>query len=120
MSKYTNEQMMAMFDSLKPHLDRRDIIGYAAARNTRALRDELVEYSAIWDELVTKYGENDGAQVRLSLDSPSFKEFEQEILPFAKIEHEPKLFTIPFDAAIDKLSGNELLEIDWMFEESED
>ena len=55
--EYTNGQMEQMLVSLQPLLDRRDIVGYAAARNTRVLRSECMEYLKRRDELISKYGE---------------------------------------------------------------
>ena len=124
MKKYTNEQMNAMLNALVPFLDRRDVIGYAAARNTRILQEELSEYTPIRNELLLKYGEKEISKdgqptggVLLRLDSPHFGEFAKEIDEFAKLEHEPKLFKVKFEQAIGVLSGSELLEIEWMFEE---
>ena len=42
--EYSNAQMEQMLIALEPLLDRRDIVGYAAARNTRVLRAEALEY----------------------------------------------------------------------------
>lgn len=126
MGKYTNAQMSRMLDSLEPHLERRDVIGYAAARNTRILRDELTEYMKVRNDQLMKYGEPelDGegqptGAVSLKLDSPKFPEFAKEIEQFALIEHEPALFKLGYSQAIGVLSGSELLEIDWMFEDED-
>jgi len=122
--KYTNAQMQEMLQALAKHLERRDVIGYAAARNTRVLREELTEFSDIQNELVKKYGEAEtdeegnptGATV-LTQESESFPAFIAEVEPFLQIEHEPALFTVPYEKAIGELSGLELLELDWMFED---
>lgn len=122
--KRTNNEMMGMLEALAPLLDRRDVIGYAAARNTRLLRTELNEYSRIRDELVMKYGEaeigedgNPTGRVSIAPTSANFPMFLDEIGRFAEIEHEPELFTIKYGEAIGKLSGSELLSVEWMFEE---
>lgn len=122
--KYTNAQMEVMLKSLKPLLERRDIIGYAAARNSRVLRDELTEFHAKRDELVLKYGEsetdedgNPTGQFYISVASPKFSEFVDAISVFDSLEHEPNLFKIKYDEAIGKLTGTELLECEWMFED---
>lgn len=122
--KCSNREMEQMLGVLEKHLDRKDVIGYAAARNARILRTELSEYLKVRDELVTKYGEADldengdpTGQVSLSFASPRFADFNDEIQRFATIEHEPKLFKLKFEEAIGQLSGNELLEVEWMFEE---
>lgn len=122
--KYTNQDMDNMLAALKPQLERKDIIGYAAARNARIIRNELSEYSKVRDELVMKYGEadldeqgNPTGSVSLSIESDKFPQFVEEIERFARIEHEPDLFKLKFEEAIGQLSGKELLELEWMFED---
>ena len=122
--KYPNNDMEQMLEALKPLLERRDIIGYAAARNSRILRDELTEYAKVRDELVMKYGTpdtdeegNPTGEVSLSFKSPDFPKFAEEIGRFATITHEPKLFLLKFEEAIGQLSGTELLAVEWMFED---
>lgn len=122
--KRSNNEMMGMLEALAPLLDRRDVIGYAAARNTRLLSAELSEYSRIRDELVMKYGEaeigedgNPTGRVSIAPTSANFRMFLDEIGRFAEIEHEPELFLIKYEEAIGKLSGSELLAVEWMFED---
>ena len=122
--KFTNSEMEQMIGSLAKQLDRKDVIGYAAARNTRILREEISEYAKLRDELVVKYGEpdldddgNPTGSVSLSFTSPKFADFSDELSRFATIEHEPNLFKLKFEEAIGQLSGSELLELEWMFEE---
>ena len=122
--KFRNRQMAEMAEALEKHLDRRDVIGYAAARNTRLLREELTEYSEKIRELVNEHGVPDlddgGAptgSVSLPFGSDGFKRFMEAIAPFADIEHEPPIFKVKYSEAIGALSGKELLEIDWMFED---
>ena len=122
--KFKNAEMEQMVGALGKHLERRDVIGYAAARNTRVLCGELEEYMKVRDELILKYGEpdvdEDGNQkdtVSLKFDSPLFADFSAELEKFAAIEHEPNVFKLKYEQAIGELSGSELLELDWMFEE---
>ena len=122
--KYSNHEMEQMLGALSKQLNRKDIIGYAAARNTRILREELSEYLKLRDELIMKYGEpdtddegNPTGSVSLAFTSPRFPEFTDEIERYATIEHEPNLFKLKFEQAIGELSGSELLELEWMFEE---
>lgn len=124
--KYTNAEMAAMIVSLEKHLDRTDIIGYAAARNTRILMNEAREFLERRDQLIFEYGEheldedgNQTGQVSLSVGSPNFKAFSDAMEGWASIEHEPKLFLVPYSEVIGKLSGSEILDIDWMFEETD-
>ena len=124
MAEYTNEQMAGMINDLEPLLGRTDVIGYAAARNTRILRNECAEYMEMRDRLVNKYGtemrDENGhptGRVELRFDSDEFKEFEKEIATYAQMRHVPDLFKIKFEEAIGVLSGSELLACDWMFED---
>lgn len=124
MTVYTNREMELMAKSLEPHLERRDVVGYAAARDTRILRNEMAEYLQRREELVEKYGEavvdEEGrptGQVELRFDSPKFKDYLDEISEYANYTHEPQLYKIPADKCIGLLSGTEILEIDWMLED---
>jgi hypothetical protein len=119
-----NIEMEGMLAALEKHLARTDLIGYAAARNTRVLRDELLEYRQKRDELVCKHGEPQVDEkgrptgvFAVDPESDGFGAFVDELNVIAGVEHEPRLFTIPFEEAIGRLSGSELLEIEWMFEE---
>lgn len=121
---YKNAEMEQMVGALQKHLDRRDIVGYAAARNTRILQDELKEYIERRDELVRKYGEEDKdkdgnptGSVSLAFESPEFSKFAEELEQFAVIEHSPRLMQLKYEDAIGILSGAEILELDWMFKE---
>ena len=121
---YKNVDMGQMIDSLEPFLERVDKIGYAAARNTRILINEAKEYLERREELLHKYGEpvidengNQTGTVRLMIGSPAFYEYRNEIEEWASIEHTPNIFKLKYDEAIGKLSGTQILEIDWMFED---
>jgi len=121
---YKNIEMEQMLTSLEKFLDRTDKIGYAAARNTRILRNETQEYFSRREQLVEKYGKpqldgegNPTGLTELRFDSPEFLEYAKEIEEWALIEHEPNLFKLKFEEAIGQLSGSELLEIEWMFED---
>ncbi len=121
---FKNIEMERMIDVLGKYLERTDIIGYAAARNTRILRSEGREYFDRRDQLIQKHGKpqvaDDGKPTglfELKIGTPEFEEFTSEIEPFALIEHRPNIFKIKYSEAIGKLSGNELLELEWMFED---
>jgi len=55
--RFRNIDMDRMLTSLSGLLDRVDLIGYAAARNTRILRSEAQEYLNIRDSLIAELGE---------------------------------------------------------------
>lgn len=119
-----NIKMMEMVYQLQPLLSHRDKIGYVTARNYRILTNSLTEYVAFRNGLIEKYGEPDkdknGAElptVSLKVDSPNFKLFRDELEPFNNMEHEVELMTAKYSDAIDTLTGEEILSIDWMLED---
>lgn len=119
--KYTNAIMEQMIASLEKYLDRRDILGFAAAKNINTLRNEAREYLELKDKLIREYGEqiidDDGMptpQYRLEIGTEGFKKFQEEIEVFAKQEGDPKLYYVNPDAVIGLLDGKEILEIAWM------
>lgn len=118
----TNSQMALMRRQLDPVLKQRNKIGYVAARNYRFLSDALTEYEKFRTELLEKYGETetkeDGSvEISLAVTSKNFKPFCDELQPFNVIEHEVEIMTAKYDEAVDILSGEELLQLDWMFED---
>lgn len=124
MPKFSNAQMERMIEELKPLLDHKDVVGYAAARNTRILREETKEYMERREELVLKHGTaiqdeqgNPTGRFEISFGTPAFEEFCQEIEPFAAIEHEPDIFKLKYEDVIGKLSGAEMLKFEWMLED---
>ena len=124
MTTYKNIEMEQMLVALEKHLERTDKIGYAAARNTRILRAETQEYFDRREKLIEEYGEpqigEDGKPTGLTelrFDSPKFADYAREIEEWALIEHTPNIFKIPVEEVVGKLSGTEILEIDWMLEE---
>lgn len=117
-----NAKMVEMIYQLQPLLSHRDMIGYAAARNYRFLSESLVEYNMIRRSLIEKYGEDgvdeSGASiVSIGPDNPSFKAFCDELKPFNEMEHEIDLVTIKYTDVIGCLTGEEILQIDWMLED---
>lgn len=122
----SNSDMDIYINSLNAFLDRSDIIGYAAARNVRILSASLSEYYSKRDELIKKYGEleldkdgNHTGRYFLTPDSSNFKTYIQDITPFSIIKHEVTIFKIPYSEVIGKLTGSEILEIDWMLDDSD-
>lgn len=121
---YKNIELEQMLNALQAHLNRTDIIGYAAARNTRILTAEAKEYLDRRQELISKYGSpqlddsgNPTGLTELRFDSENFAKFAEEIEEWSQIEHTPDIYKIPAEKCIGILSGNEILEIDWMLED---
>lgn len=122
----TNAEMEQMLMALEPLLERRDIVGYAAARNTRVLRSEAMEYLNRRDELISKHGEpelnEDGmptGRTQLRIGSEGYRSFCREIEMYANIKHRPNLFKIPYSEAIGKMTGTEILACEWMLVEGD-
>ena len=129
MSKaFKNIEMEQMIAQLEPLLGRNDLIGYAAARNTRILMDETTEYRDLRHDLVMEYGTpekgddgNETGRYELRFDSPNWPAYEKEITEWAMLEHEPDVYKIPAKSAIGQLTGKEMLDLEWMLEfEDED
>jgi len=124
--RFSNARMSVMFESAKAFLGRKDIIGYACARNVRVLGNELTEYTRARNDLIEKYGkdvtDSDGnktGQYSISVNSPSFVDFASELDKFSNIEHEVDIFKIGYDNVVGELSGEEILSIDWMLEDTQ-
>lgn len=122
--KLKNIQMEQMMEDLKPILPHRDKIGYVAARNFRKLKDALTEYFMFKEELIKKYGEvdkdadgNELNTISIKPESPNFKMFIEEFDKIKDIEHEVELMTLPYEEVIGLLNGEEILILDWMFED---
>lgn len=120
---YKNIEMERMISALEPLLGRTDLIGYAAARNTRMLCAECAEYIQRRDELIEKYGkpevDDDGNQTgrtMLEVNSSEFAKYASEIEQWALIEHEPEIFKLPAKEAVGVLSGEQMLKLEWMFD----
>lgn len=116
-----NSEISSRILQLKPFLNRKDKIGYAAARNTRVLSNQLIEYNTIRNELIQKYGEpdldesgKDIGTVSIKISSPKFLDFCKELEPFNNIEHEVEFMVLKYEEVIGILTGEEILTIDWM------
>lgn len=122
---YTNFEMANMVESLKPILKHRDIIGYAAARNTRILEDCLTEFRSFQEDLVRKYGTQDKTEdgkdlptIRLEYSDPKFKEFSEELEKIGNIKHNAFIMVLDYKDVIGLLNGEEILAIDWMLKDN--
>ena len=124
--RLTNYEMALRLCQLDQLLDRTDLIGYAAARNARVLSQACGEYLRMQERLVCELGvpeaDEEGREtgaMRLDFDSPSFAEFRRSMDEIAPVESDVEVFRIPAAEAIGKLSGKQLLDLGWMFEEDE-
>lgn len=122
--KYSNAQMYQYREQLKNLLERKDKLGYAAARNTRVLNTELTEFDKMKNDLIIKYGtkevDGDGKEtgnVIIKPDNERINDFLEEMERYSTIEHDVNLFQLNYTDAIGQLSGKELLDLDFMFKD---
>ena len=120
----TNSKAEEMYENLKSVLNRADIIGYAAALNSKRLENIVDPYFITRNALISQYGEpeldENGKKTGRSLvrfDNPNFDQFKMELERISSIEHEVDIFKINSEDVINKLTGNEILNIIWMFED---
>lgn len=121
----TNFKMEDYINSLSAFLDRCDIIGYAAARNIRLLQNGNIEYQNIKLNLLQEYGDtikddngNPTGEYTIDTSNENFNYVKEQLDISGNAEHEVTIFTITYEDVINKLTGNEILEIDWMIESS--
>ena len=99
------------------------MLGYLAAYNTRVFTNALQEYSSFEREAIMKYGVNDLDEQGLptgtksiQIGSPEYKEFIKELRPYLDIEQEVSIAIAKYESVINILSGEEILELDWMLD----
>lgn len=122
--EYTNAQMAEMIGTLEKHLPRRDVIGYAAARNTRVLSTAAREFLERREELMAEYGEieldengNPTGRISIAFDSPNFKPFSDVIAAISDITTDVDILRVKYEQVIGQLTGTEILELEWMLED---
>lgn len=121
----SNFLMEDYINILSNFLDRKDVIGYAAARNYRRLADASLDYSKIKSDLLTEYGTplkdengNDTNTMAINQSDPNFDEVKSKLEISGNIRHDVTIFTITYEDVINELTGNEILQLDWMIEEA--
>lgn len=120
---YTNFQMENMLNSLQPFIGRSDVVGYVAARNIRSLRGELEDYFVMKDKLITELGSeelddagNKTGNVSIAVGTKEFDAFMEKMEPIGKTRCYPTLFKLNAEECIDRLSGKQMLEFEWMID----
>lgn len=119
----SNSEMKAHLQELAPILKQRNMLGYLAAYNTRVFTNALQEYSSFEREAIMKYGVNDldeqgfpTGTKSIQIGSPEYKEFIKELRPYLDIEQEVSIAIAKYESVINILSGEEILELDWMLD----
>lgn len=113
----TNIELDQMLYEMRPLLDRKGLIGMAAARNTRVIAEAIQEYASVKVDLIRKYGDDDGdGGVGVAPGSAGFDDFMAELDPYAQMSHEVDLMRVPVERVMDDMTGAEMLALDWMLE----
>lgn len=122
--KKSNLEIENMLIDLRPLLERKGVTGMVAARNTRILSDLVQEYAMKKQELIVKYGTpsldtngNETDEVSVVPGTEGFDKLLEELTPFAELEHEFNVMTVPIEKVMDDLTGAEMLALEWMLEE---
>lgn len=111
--KFTNDEMFQNIMTMS-NLYETGRLGYAIARNLRKMKDEAKEYIEIRDQLLDKYGTDNG-DGKYSIDQENVPEFTAEIEKYANIEHDVDVFQISeADFVSGNLNSQQMYILDWM------
>ena len=117
----TNEAMREALESTTPLLEKTGYVGYAAARNVRALQMAAKEYLDIYSEAASKYAvpeEVDGKETGryfIPKDSDNMQHFLEDIKLYVGIKHRITICVLEYTDAIEQLTGQQILACDYMF-----
>lgn len=121
---FNNFDMSILLQTLEKHLDKSDVIGYAAARNYRRISDAMFEYNHTKNELLAKYGneavDDDGNKLGTYYIEPKNQNYQlvkDKLEKLGAIEHEVVIFTISYEDVLNKLTGREIIDLDWMLDD---
>lgn len=115
--RLANEEAAHRADACERHLDDKGLLGYACARNGRRLTDAAMEYIRKRMSALEEHGDDSGGGKSISPSSPGWAAFVADLEPFANLEVEAEIMTVPASEVIGRLSGREVLELDWMIED---
>lgn len=122
--KLKNYVMDNLMTDLEPMLNHKGMLGYAASRNYRKLRDATMEYTQVRERIFAEHGKpeldadgNPTSRMVISLTDPDAQEAIQELRRYAEIEHDVELMKLPIRDIMDDLTGKELLTIELMLED---
>lgn len=121
---FSNKEIMEKLQSLQPILAQRNAIGYIAARNSRTLKEALIEYGQFEQDAIMRYGTADVDENGRPLGTTSilpgtdgFQKFIEEMAPLQDIEQTLTIMVTKYEDVIGILSGEEILAVDWMLED---
>ena len=120
---FTNFQMESMINDVQQLLGRDDVIGYVAARNVRSLQSNLEDYFTMKNKFIVELGSdeldeagNPTGNTSIKVGTPEFDEFIKKIDPIGKTRSYPVIFKLDADECIDRLSGSQMLQFEWMID----
>lgn len=113
----TNAQM---YDSLLVlnRAEERGVLGFAIAQNRRKLAEEVKEYAAKRDELLTEYGtEQEGG--RFSFTPEAAAAFSADLRPYAEMTADVAVRQVSeVDFCSGSLTSSQMLALEWMVKEA--
>lgn len=118
----TNAEIAAMVEACERHLDDKGLLGYACARNARLLTLATVEYVQRRESAIREYGEEvldaegNVTGYTLNIGSEGWGPYREAMSEFDAIEHDVEVFKVDADKLVGKLSGKEMLSLDFMME----
>lgn len=121
--KLTNRQMDEYFNALNGVAEKTGgRLGYAIARNLRKLSEELVEYQALRDKAIVKYGSaGENGKYSILVGSEAFDSYIEEMKEYMDISHDVDIFIVDESEVISSpLNAKEMLAIDFMTVHKED
>ena len=92
-------------------------LGYACARNLRKILNESREYMAKRDELLKKYGEDQGGG-KYTIAPENLQTFTNALNDYSQIEHDVDIMQVPEDVFCSgTLTTKEMFSLAWMVRE---
>lgn len=124
---YTNEEMLAMLNSIEQYLEiAKGKFGYAIARNTRKIKQACNEFLQIQNDLIVQFGEpdvdeegNQTGYVKIEMNTPAYDKYMNKIKDYLYIKHNVEIYQISYDVLPDDITAGEMLKIEWMLYDGE-
>lgn len=120
---YTCFQMEGMSNKVQSLLNKDDVVGYVAARNIRVLQNELEDYLVMKNKFITELGSdeldengNPTGNVSIKVGTEQFDKFMEKMKPIGETTSNPSIFKLDAEECIDKLTGMQMLEFEWMID----
>lgn len=113
--KLTNAQM---FESLQvlSKVEEKGVLGFAIAQNRRKLTEELKEYLAKRDELLKKYGTDEG-NGRFQLKAEDVPKFFEEMNPYDNMKTDINVRRVTEEQFCSgNLTSTQMFALEWMIE----